>query len=52
LRAPRANRLFGTDEKRIRTKKTVMVESNNSPVLLFHKIAACARTRFTSARNR
>jgi len=27
----RANRAFGTDEKRIRTKSTVMVESNNGP---------------------
>jgi hypothetical protein len=29
LRAPRANRVFGTDKKRIRTKNTVMVKSNN-----------------------
>jgi hypothetical protein len=29
LRASRANRVFGTDEKRIRTKNTVMDKSNN-----------------------
>jgi len=29
LRAARANRVFGTDEKRIRTKNTVMVKSNS-----------------------
>jgi hypothetical protein len=29
LRAPRANRVFGTDEKRIRTKNTVMYKSSN-----------------------
>ena len=27
LRAPRANRVFGTDEKRIRTKNTVLDKS-------------------------
>jgi len=30
LRAPRANRLFDTDEKRIRIKKTVMDKSKKS----------------------
>jgi hypothetical protein len=29
LRAPRANRGFSTDEKRIRTETTVMDKSNN-----------------------
>jgi hypothetical protein len=29
LRAPRANRLFGTDKKRIRTKKAVMDKNKN-----------------------
>jgi hypothetical protein len=28
LRAPRANHVFGTDEKRIRTKNTVIGKSN------------------------
>jgi len=30
LRAPRANRVFGTDEKRIRTKNTVMDKDRHS----------------------
>ena len=38
LRAPRANRVFGTDEKRIRTKHTVMDKINCSAGVLF-KIA-------------
>jgi len=29
LRAPRANRVFGADEKRIRTKNTVMDKNRN-----------------------
>jgi hypothetical protein len=29
LRAARANRVFGTDKRRIRTKNTVMDKSNN-----------------------
>jgi hypothetical protein len=35
LRAARANRVFGTDEKRIRTKYTVMDKINASPGVLF-----------------
>jgi hypothetical protein len=34
LRAPRANRVFGTDEKRIRIKNTIMNKSNHGLVLL------------------
>jgi hypothetical protein len=30
LRAPRANRVFGADEKRIRTKNTVMNKSKSN----------------------
>jgi hypothetical protein len=30
LRASRANRVFGTDEKRIRTKNTVMVKTKDN----------------------
>jgi hypothetical protein len=52
LRAARASRDFATDEKHIRTEIAVMDKYNNGPVLLFHKIAACARTRFTSAHRR
>jgi len=44
LRATRANRDFGTDEKRIRTKITVMDKSNNGLGLFLYKIAACVRT--------
>ena len=39
LRAARANRDFGTDEKRIRTKITVMDKSNSGLGLLLSKIA-------------
>jgi len=46
LRATRANRDFGTDEKRIRTKITVMDKSNNGLGLFLYKIADCARTVF------
>jgi hypothetical protein len=52
LRAPRANRDFGTDEKRIRTKITVMDKSNNGLGLSLFKIADCVRMCFSSARNR
>jgi hypothetical protein len=44
LRAPRANRVFGTDEKRIRTKYTVMDRINGSAGVLL-KIGD-ARERF------
>jgi len=52
LRAARANCVFGTDEKRIRTENAVTYKNNNGPGLLFHKIIAGARTRFTSAHQR
>jgi hypothetical protein len=52
LRAARANHVFGTDEKRIRTKNTVMDKSNHGLRLLLSKIADCVRIRFSSARNR
>jgi hypothetical protein len=52
LRATRANRDFGTDEKRIRTKITVLDKNNYGLGLLLSKIADCARMCFSSARNR
>jgi hypothetical protein len=52
LRAARANRDFGTDMKRIRTKITVTDKSNNGLGLVLYKIADCARMCFSSARNR
>jgi hypothetical protein len=52
LRAARANRVFGTDEKRIRTKDTVMDKSKHDLGLLLSKIADCVRMCFSSARNR
>jgi hypothetical protein len=42
----RANHVFGTDEKRIRTKDMVMDKSNHGLGLLLSKIADCARTAF------
>jgi hypothetical protein len=51
LRAPRANRVFGTDEKRIRTENTVMGKPKDALGILI-KIADCVRTRFSSVRNR
>jgi hypothetical protein len=44
LRAARANPVFGTDEKRIRTKNTVMDKSNKGLDLLLYGIAHCVRT--------
>jgi hypothetical protein len=41
LRALRANRVFGTNEKRIRTENTVM---KNGLCLILSKIADCVRT--------
>ncbi|HEY5290685.1 MAG TPA: hypothetical protein VIJ43_00070 [Burkholderiales bacterium] len=46
MRAPRANRVFGTDENRIRTKNTVLDKSNHGVSLLLSKIADCVRTAF------
>ncbi len=52
LRALRANRVFCTDEKRIRTNSTVLDKPKNFPALLFSKILECARMRFSSVRIR
>jgi hypothetical protein len=49
LRAARANRVFCTDEKHIRTENTVMVKSKNG--LGLYKIVNCVRMCFSSARN-
>jgi hypothetical protein len=51
LRALRANRVFGTDEKRIRTENTVIGKSKDGMRFLY-KIADCARIRFSSVCNR
>jgi len=51
LRALRANQVFGTDEKRIRTEDAVIVDYKNSAKVL-SKILDCVRMRFSSARNR
>jgi len=51
LRAARANRVFGTDEKRIRTENTVIDKNKNSSEVL-SKIVDCVRMCFSSARNR
>jgi hypothetical protein len=51
LRAPRANRVFGTDEKRIRTKNTVM-NKGKSGLGVLSTIADCVRTGSSSVRNR
>ena len=48
----RANRVFGTDEKRIRTKTTVMDKSNHGLGLFLSKIVDCARMCFSSVPNR
>jgi len=42
LRAARANRVFCTDKKRIRTENTVIVNTKHG-VMVFYKIADCAR---------
>jgi len=51
LRAPRANRVFRTDEKRIRTKNTVIDKDKSSSEVL-SKIADGARMRFSSVHHR
>jgi hypothetical protein len=48
----RANRVFRTDKKRIRTEDPVIDKGNNSLGLPLYKIVDCARIRFSSARNR
>jgi hypothetical protein len=52
LRAARANHVFCTDEKRIRTENAVTVKSNNGSGMFLYKIADCVRMCFSSARNR
>jgi hypothetical protein len=52
LRAPRANRVFVTDEKRIRNKNTVMDRSKDGLGVFSSKIADCERTGSSSARKR
>jgi hypothetical protein len=44
LRAPRANHVFGTDEKRIRTENMVIDKSTNCLGLSLSKIIDCTRT--------
>jgi hypothetical protein len=51
LRAARANHVFGTDEKRIRTENTVIGKSKDG-LRFFYKIVDCARMRFSSVHNR
>jgi hypothetical protein len=51
LRAARANRVFCTDEKRIRTENTVMFNTKQGVGFLY-KIADCVRMCFSSVRNR
>src|SRR5674476_271162 len=48
----RANRVFCTDEKRIRTENTVMDKSKGGLGWLLYKIADCARMCFSSVHNR
>jgi len=50
-RGTRANRVFATDEKRIRSKNTVLIKSKDGIGFLY-KIVDCARMRFSSVRNR
>ena len=52
LRAARANRVFCTDEKRIRTKNTVMVKSKDDLELFLYEIADWARMCFSSVPDR
>jgi hypothetical protein len=46
LRAARANPVFRTDEKRIRTENTVIYKSRNRSGLFLYKIADCVRIAF------
>jgi hypothetical protein len=45
LRATRANRIFRTDEKRIRTENTVMDKGNSGPGLVLCNIAILKQPR-------
>jgi hypothetical protein len=46
LRAARANRVFCTDKKRIRTENPVMLKSKDGSGLSLYKIADCLRMAF------
>jgi hypothetical protein len=50
LRAARANRVFGRDEKHIRSEDTVLVNTKQGVGVLY-KIVDCARMCFSSVRN-
>ena len=50
LRAPRANRVFCADEKRIRAEDTVICKSKNGAGVLY-KIVDWVRMCFSSAPN-
>jgi hypothetical protein len=52
LRAARANRAFGADEKNIRAESAAMDKGNNVMGLFLHKIVDCMRMRCSSACNR
>jgi hypothetical protein len=52
LRATCANRVFCTDKKRIRTENAVMDKNKDGLGLFLYKIVDCARTDFSSVRNR
>jgi hypothetical protein len=51
LRAARANHVFCTDKKRIRTENVVMINTKRSAGGLY-KILDCARMCFSSVHNR
>jgi len=51
LRAARANRVFCTDKKHIRTENAVMDKNNKGLGLLLSEIVDCARMCFSSVRN-
>jgi hypothetical protein len=46
LRAPRANPVFGTDEKRIRTKNTVMDKGKGGLGWPLYQIVDCKGVEF------
>jgi hypothetical protein len=52
LRAARANRVFGTDEKRIRTKNTVMDKSKSGFGVVLIQDRRWRADGFSSVRNR
>jgi hypothetical protein len=52
LRAARANHVFCTDKKRIRTENAVVDKSKDGLGLSLYKIVDCVRTGSSSVRNR